>query len=921
MRDNEIKSNILDLLKKNQGNLFSFLDIVKKLKLGANQNKITSVILNELVSENEIIRNSNDYYLFIKKIKTVEGIFKQSQRNFGFIEVSEGESYFVARENFNNALDGFTVIANIYNDVKDKDKTYAIIQKIVTKEKLKLIGSIQVFNGIKFFKPSNPKFRPYRFFFDDDSRNNPELIHGAIISAQVISNRNDRIDLKYLKTISNVGKTLAPVDIILEINNTILEFPEDVIEAAKKIPQVVEESDIKNRRDLRNDLIVTIDGNDTKDFDDAITVTKEGNLYKLGVFIADVSHYVKENSSIDKHALKRGTSIYLPHKVTPMLPESLSNGICSLNPNVDRLVMAADIYIDKLGNSTKVEIYEAVINSKYRLTYDEVNEFYENKMQDNAQIAASKELQDMLKLALELSDIIKARKETEGYIDLEINEAKVILDENDKTVDIKVRQRSFSEILIENFMVRANESVAEEFVSKKLPSIFRIHEPPLDESFDLLEQTLKSLGLDIAIKHSQDPEMLAELINEIKSKTHFDDFIKIMILRTMQKAIYSSDNKGHYGLASKAYSHFTSPIRRYPDLILHRMIKEMIFKEKDSKIISHFSSILPEIAEKNSISEQGAVTVERAVTDIKKAEYYEDKIGKEYDAQIVSILNFGLFVELDNTVSSLIHNSNLLSDEFTIADDKMSYISKSKKLKIGDRVKITIVKVDSELGKVDAVLSEDYQAYLKREEEFKKFRTNDRSKGDRQESNFSSRKSFGDRNSKFSDSNKNDKFSSKRLIERKFEDINNRNNFSDKRNSNRNYGDRNSQGNFSNRRSMDNNFNSKRDGDRRFGNKTVDGRSQRNSFSNDKPDDRFAKKSSSNWQDSKNYKNNFKNKDSNFKSERSFNDRKNYSQKTKYDEKDNFSKRNNFKNETSKTENKPRKSGNTKTFFDIDNMK
>ncbi|WP_371246761.1 ribonuclease R [Mycoplasmopsis agassizii] len=733
---NTLRNQILDFLINNSPKAFTFLEIVKSLRTLISENHAVSDTLASLVEEKQIIRTFEDKFVYLEVIKVVQGTFKLSQRSFGFVDVSENESYFVARENFNNALDDYFVEANIYRDTKDENKTFAIITKNIEEKETYLIGTIEEFNNIKFFSPYNFQYRPYRIFWDRRYVDAiADIVHGDIVKALVTSVNRDRLELKFIKKISQADLVLSPVDIILEKYQVDTAWPANVITESDQIEKEINPDEIKNRKDLRAQLIVTIDGNDTKDFDDAIIVTREDNLFKLGVHIADVSHYVKEDSAIDLEALKRGTSIYLPHAVIPMLPESLSNGICSLNPNVDRFTMSAEIWVDQNGEVVKSEIFESVINSKHRLTYEKVNEYYNAKAENTLEEFKSQtpsfndELMAMLDDALALSEVLKAKKLRDGFIELEIEEAKVILDHEGYTKEIKVNKRGLSEVLIENFMVLANEVVATEFEKRKLPGIFRIHEAPDFDSLQNLGATLKILGIDVAVPQSVDPRQLAKVIESIKEKSHFDNFLKLMVLRTMQKAIYSDVNRGHFGLASKAYSHFTSPIRRYPDLILHRMIRRMILTDKNKENVEHFHQILSSVAKQSSEQEQNAVTIERAVNDIKKAEFYKRNIGITLKAQIVSILNFGLFVEFEDTVSAMIHISNLMGDEYKVNENKLQISGHHNSLKVGDTVEVIVVKVDEKLGKVDAVLAKDYDAYLEKERLFKEKRTNDRSKG------------------------------------------------------------------------------------------------------------------------------------------------------------------------------------------------
>ncbi|VEU68114.1 ribonuclease R [Mycoplasmopsis pulmonis] len=708
-----MKNLVLQNLKSNKA--YSFLEIARINKINPNFNSQLSKALFSLLDQGLIVKNNDGNFIKVNEIKKIQGIFKQSNRNFAFIETADEQSYFVAKAHFNGAINSFEVEAIVYESPFEKDKKYAVVKKILKNTHPEIIGFIKISNGIKYFNAFEESFRSYKFFVDQ----NIDVEEDDVILVVVEKIVDQKIYVNFVKKVSTLKSNFYQIDIVLEKSKTIIDFPEDVLDEFALIEDHVIEKDYQNRKDLRDKLIITIDGEDTKDFDDAIYVEKNKDHFLLSVHIADVAHYVKENSAIDKEALRRATSIYLPHMVIPMLPEKLSNGICSLNPGVDRLVMSIDIFIDFQGNTIKTELYEGIINSKHRLTYNQVNDFYNNK------IKLDPNLEKMLNDSLELSKILENYKKDEGYINLEIEESKVILDKEGKTVGIKVIQRGLSEVLIENFMVRANEAVAWKMNKLKLPSIYRVHDNPSIESLVLFEKTLKTLGIDFDTPKITSPKAFSDSFEKIKQNYQIDNFVKLMVLRTMEKAIYSDKNIGHFGLASSYYSHFTSPIRRYPDLQLHRLIKQMVFDKSNLKEKkNHFSLILSDVSVQSSKKEVEAVSIERQINDIKKAEYYESKIGKSLKAQIVSILSFGMFVEFEDKVSGLIHISNLLGEDFQVSEDGLLISSNKTKYKLGQEIDVVVVKVDKNLGKVDVVLEKDYQEYLKKEQAFQAFKKN-----------------------------------------------------------------------------------------------------------------------------------------------------------------------------------------------------
>jgi ribonuclease R len=477
------------------------------------------------------------------------------------------------------------------------------------------------------------------------------------------------------------------------------EFSDKLMDEVNAIPDVVSKEEIKRRKDLRNECIVTIDGDDAKDLDDAISIKKIDEGYVLGVHIADVSYYVKKDTLIDQEAYDRGTSVYLADRVIPMLPHKLSNGICSLNEKVDRLTITCEMIIDNLGEVKKYDIYESVINSKKRMTYKAVNSILEeNKVPEGYESFV-----DMLKLMEELSMILSKNKEKRGAIDFETEEAKIIVDENGKAIDIKKRYYGKGEKLIENFMIAANETVASHIFWMNLPFVYRIHETPKPEKIAQFIQFVSSLGYDIrGVTKKLHPKEIQGLLNQLRDKKEFHIF-STLLLRSMKKAIYSRDNVGHYGLASKCYTHFTSPIRRYPDTTVHRLLREYLFFNNTNKEnITYWHEILEPLTLHSSEKERDAVDCEREVEDMKKAEYMMDHVGEEYEGIISSVMNFGLFVELDNTIEGLIHITDM--DDYYIFDENAMTLTgerTKKRYRIGDKIKIRVKGASKEDKTID----------------------------------------------------------------------------------------------------------------------------------------------------------------------------------------------------------------------------
>ncbi|MGL5204884.1 MAG: ribonuclease R [Metamycoplasmataceae bacterium] len=681
---NELKEFI------NKKNEVSFIEIAKFFKIPFNQNKELTSLINSLIRDGIIMQNVRKNFYIPTIINRIITKIKINPKGFGFVDINEKEAAFISSNNIHGAMDEDEVEVIIMNDTIKPGSLIGSVVRVIKRKNEFLYGRIEK-NGQYFdFIPLIQKIRNrFRFI-------NKEMLRDKTFVKVKIEDINDEhILLRIIKNISEVNKPYADINLLLESMEVDDLFNDKVLEEAKHVPTEVQNISKFNRIDLREKLIVTIDGESTKDFDDAITVKKLDNgNYFLGVYIADVAYYVKENSEIDKQAFSRGTSIYLIDKVIPMLPEVLSNGICSLNPNVDRFVLALEVEIDKFGRGRNPKLFPAVINSKHRLTYNQVCD-YKNIFEDE-------NLTNMLKEAYELSDILSIKKGKEGYIDFEIEEPIIELDENGKTKNILIKSRKSSEILIENFMVFANETVSKIVNDLKVPSIYRIHEKPSDEKIMMFQNMLNILGIKVTLPNSKSPVEFAKAINSIKD-IRFDELIKISLLRTMQKAKYESNNIGHFGLASEHYSHFTSPIRRYPDLILHRIIWEIIIK-KNKEYKKEMIDKIDLICSQSSKQEEFAVAVERKIYDVKKAEFYESKIGQKLEGMIVSVKKFGLFVDFIDKVCGFIHISNIPNGPYNMSNNGLQLYNEKNTYTVGDTVYVKITSISKLEGKVDGIL-------------------------------------------------------------------------------------------------------------------------------------------------------------------------------------------------------------------------
>ncbi len=695
---NDMKEKILSILKESDKAL-SIDELDSALNLNTiEETKEFSDALRELEDSYEIYRSNKNRYMLLENSNLRKGILRMNKKGFGFVEVSgEEEDIFIAPDNINKALNNDTVIVEILNK-NSGEKREGRIVKTLERDLSTIVGEI-------YFKKDKGYIIPDDKKLDIQLEIDRDKSHGAVDGHKVVVKilRNITKNRYKGEVVRIIGHKNDPgVDILsivckYEINDT---FPEEVIEELDSIPEEVREQDKKGRKDLTDVTIFTIDGDDTKDIDDAISVEKlkNGN-YKLGVHIADVSYYVKEGSPLDKEAMDRGTSVYLVDRVIPMLPHKLSNGICSLNPGVERLAISCVMEIDNNGKTVDYEIFPSIIKSRLQMTYKKVNQVIEkNEIPEGYEPFVND-----LKLMDELSQIIRKAKINRGYIDFDVDEAKIIVDENCHPTDIVLRNRGRGENLIEDFMIQANECVATHIFYMDLPFIYRVHEYPKEEKIRDFISFVQSLGYTVKFNTKDiSPKAIQNLINQLKDKKEFK-VLSSLLLRNMQKAIYLPQNLGHYGLASKCYTHFTSPIRRYPDTTVHRLLRTYLFNDDMSnQTINKWQEKLVYIAENSSFKERESVECEREVEDMKMAEYMEDHIGEEYKGIISGVTNFGMFIQLDNLVEGLIH-VNDMKDYFSFDEATQSLIGERTKEKftLGDEVLIKVKAASKEAKTID----------------------------------------------------------------------------------------------------------------------------------------------------------------------------------------------------------------------------
>lgn len=624
----------------------------------------------------------------------IEGIFRRHERGFGFVILEDEEDdIYIAKEDSKDAFSGDRVLVKL----KKKScgaRQEGIILKVIEHKKDTLVGTFQKSKNFGFVIPDDKKLCRDIFISKKNfgkARNN----HKVLVQITKYPQKGRKAEGKILEVIGNVNE--AGIDMLSLIKDYDLpyKFPKEVVKEAQKYGDKINLEEAKNRVDLRGKYnIFTIDGEDAKDLDDAVCVRKlENGNYILDVHIADVSNYVKEDSLLDKEALLRGTSIYMLNRVIPMLPRELSNGICSLNEGEDRYTLSISMEIDQKGKLISSDVFKGIINVTRRMSYKDVQSILDNS--DNVIVEKYKEYIPDFKLMEELAHVLKEKRITKGYLNLDIPESKIILDKDGYAIDVKKYETTFANEIIEQFMLIANESIAEKFYWLKAPFIYRVHEDPDIEKVTELNKLLFNFGYKIHVKEGKIyPAEFAKILKEVEGKPE-EKIVSNMILRTLKVAVYDSENKGHFGIASKYYCHFTSPIRRYPDLFIHRIISKYLRNNYtlSEKKVELYSKIAEDDAKKSSEREKIATQVERDSIDIKKAEYMSNKIGEEYEGIISGVTQFGVFVELENTVEGLIRFENLGDEYYEYDPDHKILIGERSKetFKIGDKINIEVI--------------------------------------------------------------------------------------------------------------------------------------------------------------------------------------------------------------------------------------
>lgn len=692
-----MEETILEILKK-ENRAYSVSELEELLGIN-NVDGLKELLktLNKMEDELVVYRSHKNKYMVFNNSHLKIGTLIGNKKGFGFVDIEGDSDVYISSGNMNGAIHSDRVIVEIISK-KGMDLEGRIV-KVVDRNLKQVVGELYHEKN-KFYIKSDENKLNIRIVIDKNKTLGAMDGHKVLvkITGRIKDNLYNGEVIKIIGHKNDPGVDILSIIYKYGINDV---FSDEVMEEADSLPSEVLPNEYDGRRDLRDKMIFTIDGDDTKDIDDAISIQKlENGNYLLGVHIADVSYYVKDGSKLDDEAYERGTSVYLADRVIPMLPHKLSNGICSLNPNVDRLAISCEMEIDNTGNVCTYDIFESVIKSRKQMTYKKVNKFLEENIVEEGY----EEFTGTLSMMAELADILRKNKNKRGYINFDINESKIIVNDDGEAIDVKLRERGIGENLIEDFMIVANETVATAIYFMELPFIYRVHGEPNEEKINNFIRFVNTLGYHITGKFKDmHPKSMQNILEQLKDKKEFS-ILSSLLLRSMQKAVYDKNNIGHYGLASKCYTHFTSPIRRYPDTTVHRLIRKYLFKHQiDTDTINYWDNKLGVLALHTSKCEQDAIACEREVDDMKKAEYMMKHIGETFDGIISSVMSFGLFVELPNLVEGLIKIDDLKDDKYIYDEENMLLKGiKTKKIyRLGDNIKVVVKNANKEAKTID----------------------------------------------------------------------------------------------------------------------------------------------------------------------------------------------------------------------------
>ena len=670
-------------------------------------------LINELIAEGRVFETKKGKLASPKDLQMATGTFIGHARGFGFVTPDAGgEDIFIPASETMGAMQKDRVLYKVLHKAEKGKKADGVIVRILERGQQRIVGTFEAGSkGYGFVVADDKKIAKDIFISRENTKG---AVTGHKVVVEITDYGEDRRNPEG-KVIEILGHINDPgVDILSVIRRYELavEFPEEVYAEIEHLGTEVAEADKKGREDLRDLLTITIDGADAKDLDDAVSLKRLGNgNFELGVHIADVSHYVRENTALDKEAYARGTSVYLVDRVIPMLPHKLSNGICSLNPHVDRLALSCLMEVNGRGEVVSHRILESIINSDYRMTYTAVREILEDGAP--ALLEQYAEILPMLEDMEELRQILGEKRRKRGSVNFDLPESKIILDENGKPIDIKPYEKSIATNMIEEFMLVCNETIAENSFWQEMPFMYRSHQEPDEDKLEKMEQFLRGFGYYLRKKDGEiHPRELQKVLQKAE-ETDEERIITRMVLRSMMQARYTAENGGHFGLAAKYYCHFTSPIRRYPDLEIHRMIKKMLHGELDEKASAYYRRKMPDWAKHCSKQERVAEDAERDTDALKKVEFMEDKVGQIYEGIISGVTNWGIYVELPNTIEGMVALSQMDDDYYEFDEKKMLVFGKrtKKSYRLGDKVVVSVAKVDRMMGTIDFVFEEENEDF------------------------------------------------------------------------------------------------------------------------------------------------------------------------------------------------------------------
>ncbi len=705
-----IKQTLLSFMREEAYRPMDIQELVAVFDINPEEYKSFKKVLKSMEREGLIVRTKKDKFGVPERLGLITGKLQVHQKGFGFLlPETEGEKdVFIPSSSMNGAMNGDKVLVQITREDLNGKKREGEVREVLERSNNKIIGVYEDSRNFGFVVPEDTRLNQDIFISKKD-RNGAK--DGDVVICEIVKWADKRRSPEGIvkEVLGRKGDKGLDILTIIKKYGLPEEFPEKVLSYAENIEEEIDSKEYARRKDLRNLRMVTIDGEDAKDLDDAVSIERLDNgKFRLGVHIADVSHYVREKNPLDKEALKRATSVYLIDRVIPMLPKKLSNGICSLNPKVDRLALSCFMVIDKNGKVIQHEIEESVIKTSERMTYTDVTKILENN--DEELIKRYDYLVDDFKAMEELCNILREKRIKRGAIDFNFEESKIILNDLGKPIDIKPYDRAIANRIIEEFMLVCNETIAEHMFWTNLPFVYRIHEEPDEEKLEKFKEFVYNLGYIVRWGQEAHPRALQDILEKVKGKKE-ETVVSTLLLRSMMQAKYSPECVGHFGLAAKYYCHFTSPIRRYPDLQIHRIIKEQLNGKIDEKRAGRLTNIVEIASKQSSEMERLAQEAEREVDDLKKAEYMQERIGEKFTAIISSVTSFGLFAELPNTIEGLIHITALDDDYYIYDEAHLCLIGeRTKKVyRLGDEIKVKCTRVDIDNREVYFDLIEEEQ--------------------------------------------------------------------------------------------------------------------------------------------------------------------------------------------------------------------